>query len=221
MKFAIWGTGGMARAIRQSALLSLAAETGKAAGDIDLVFVDEDEDRRLAPINGCRVISPEQLFKQRDRRANISFAQANLRREIAEQCRERGIGFFDIRDPTHRCFDEVQIGEGVIFAANSLITSNVSIGQHFHCNIYSYVEHDCEIGDFVTFAPRASCNGNVRILDGAYIGSGAVIKQGKFRQPLIIGRNAVIGMGAVVTKDVGEGETVTGVPARPFRPQTE
>jgi acetyltransferase-like isoleucine patch superfamily enzyme len=77
--------------------------------------------------------------------------------------------------------------------------------------LYSYVEHDCVIGDFVTFAPAVCCNGAVEIGDGAYIGANAVIRQG-----LSIGKNAVIGMGAVVTKDVPAGETWVGNPARPI-----
>lgn len=72
------------------------------------------------------------------------------------------------------------------------------------------------IGDCVTFAPRVSCNGNVVIGDGAYIGTGAVIKQGTPDRPLRIGAGAVVGMGAVVTRDVAPGMTVVGNPARPL-----
>ena len=70
------------------------------------------------------------------------------------------------------------------------------------------------IGDFVTFAPGVKCNGNVVIEDHAYIGAGAVIKQGQPGAPLGIGHGAVVGMGAVVTKSVPAGATVVGNPAR-------
>ena len=96
------------------------------------------------------------------------------------------------------------------------LTSNIRIGQQFHANIHSYVAHDCVIGDFVTFAPGVHCNGNVVIEDHAYIGTGAVIKQGQPGQPLVIGKGAVVGMGAVVTRNVSAGTTVVGNPAKLF-----
>ena len=70
------------------------------------------------------------------------------------------------------------------------------------------------VGGFVTFAPRVHCNGNVVIEDHAYIGTGAILKQGQPGKPLVIGRGAVLGMGAVVTKSVAPGATVVGNPAR-------
>ena len=48
------------------------------------------------------------------------------------------------------------------------------------------------------------------------IGTGAVLRQGQPGQPLVIGRGAVVGMGAVVTKSVPPGATVVGNPARPL-----
>jgi acetyltransferase-like isoleucine patch superfamily enzyme len=49
--------------------------------------------------------------------------------------------------------DDVVIGDGAILSPFTCITSNVRIGKSFHANLYSYVTHDCIIGDYVTFAP--------------------------------------------------------------------
>ena len=96
-----------------------------------------------------------------------------------------------------------------------MVTASARIGLQFQCNIYSYVAHDCVIGDFVTFAPSVCCNGNVHVQDFAYIGTGAVLKQGTADKPLVIGAGAIVGMGAVVTKDVEPGAVVVGNPAKP------
>lgn len=94
------------------------------------------------------------------------------------------------------------------------LTSNIKIGRSFHANLYSYVAHDCEIGDFVTFAPGVKCNGNVVIGSKVYIGAGAIIKNGKPGNPLVIGDNALIGMGAVVAKSVPSGTMVVANPSK-------
>jgi acetyltransferase-like isoleucine patch superfamily enzyme len=110
--------------------------------------------------------------------------------------------------------DGSSIGEGSILCGFSHVTSNATIGRHFQANIYSYVAHDCVVGDFVTLAPSAKINGAVVLEDHVYVGTGAVIKQGSQDRPIVIGRGAVIGMGAVVTRSVDPGVTVVGNPAR-------
>src|SRR5262249_62116813 len=109
------------------------------------------------------------------------------------------------------------IGEGAIICAFCTITTNIRIGRFFHANIYSYVEHDANIGDYVTFAPRVNCNGNVTIKDLAYIGAAAAIRQGGYGAPTVIGRGAIVGMGAIVLNSVLDGETVVGNPAKRIR----
>lgn len=112
--------------------------------------------------------------------------------------------------------DGNRIGEGAILCPFTMVTSNATIGRFFHANIYSYVAHDCVIGDFVTFAPGVMCNGRVRVEDHAYIGTGVVLREGAPDRPVVIGAGAVVGMGAVVTKSVAPGAVVVGNPAAPL-----
>ena len=66
----------------------------------------------------------------------------------------------------------------------------------------------------MTFAPRVHCNGHVVVEDYAYIGTGAIIKQGTADEPLVIGEGSVVGMGAVVNRSVPPFTVVAGNPAK-------
>jgi acetyltransferase-like isoleucine patch superfamily enzyme len=130
------------------------------------------------------------------------------------------VGFVDVRAANVVVMDAVTIGPGSILSPFVTVTSNARIGRHFQANLYSYVAHDCVVGDYVTFAPAVRCNGNVTVEDHAYVGTGAILRQGKPGAPLVIGRGAVVGMGAVVTRSVPPGVTVVGNPARPMADRT-
>ena len=110
--------------------------------------------------------------------------------------------------------DDVNIGEGSVISPFVTITSNVLIGKSFQAYIYSYVAHDCIIGDFVTFAPGVMCNGNVHIGSGVYIGTGTIIHPGTSKNPIVIGKNSKVAAGSVVKKNIPENAIAMGNPAQ-------
>ncbi len=179
-----------------------------------LVFVDDNPLATM--LNGHECMTFAEFTAQPESPMYISLAIANsaIREKLEDRCVLEGIRFMDVHAANVVTLDDVVIGEGSILSPFVTITSNVRVGRHFHANIYSYIGHDCVIGDYVTFAPSVKCNGNVVVEDHAYIGTGAIIKQGIPGKPLVIGKGAVVGMGAVVTKDVPAGVTVVGNPAK-------
>lgn len=181
-----------------------------------LVFVDDKSE--MAVVNGHRVLTYREFLDMpaAERYVALAIADSTVREMLATRCAEDAVLPWSLSATNIVTMDEVYIGEGAILSPFVTLTSNIRIGRYFHANLYSYVEHDCVIGDFVTFAPGVKCNGNVVIEDHVYIGAGAVIKQGKPGQPLVIGKGAVVGMGAVVTKSVAPGVTVVGNPAKPL-----
>lgn len=209
--YAVFGASGCGRGV-----MPLAREQLQRAGVAleRLVFVDDKPEAAL--VNGYRVLTYREFLDTpaAERHVVLAIANSAVRELLARRCAEDGVKPWSVSATNVVTMDEVQVGEGAILCPFVTLTSNIRIGQHFHANIYSYVEHDCVIGDFVTFAPAVKCNGNIVIEDHAYIGTGAIIKQGKPGQPLVIGKGAVVGMGAVVTKDVPAGATVVGNPAR-------
>lgn len=211
--YAVYGASGCGRGV-----LPLARKMVRALGlpDERLVFVD---DRPAAErINGHRVMRYEEFLATPapEHWAVLAIANSSVREKLSGRLVADGVRPWTVIADNVVVMDDVLLGEGAILSPFVTLTSNIRIGRHFHANLYSYVEHDCVIGDFVTFAPAVKCNGNIVIEDHVYIGTGAVIKQGKPGQPLVIGRGAIVGMGAVVTKDVAPGTTVVGNPARPL-----
>ena len=209
---AIFGASGCGRGV-----MPLARQQWAASGEPhQLMFVDDHP--LAAERNGHRVLTYAEWLAQpaSSRHIAIAIANSTIRQKLVERCLADEVQFFEVRAANVVQLDDVKLGEGAILCPFVTLTSNIRIGRHFHANLYSYVEHDCVIGDYVTLAPGVKCNGNVVVEDHTYIGAGAVIKQGQPGRPLVIGRGAVVGMGAVVTKSVPPGVTVVGNPARPL-----
>ena len=209
--YAVYGASGFGREVMPLARNQLRRE-GKS-GDL-LVFIDDDP--KFDEINGHQVLTYAEFMTIEAEAYNIAIAIAacGLRERIAERINSQNTTLWQIAADNIVVLDQVTVGSGAILCAYVCLTSNIKIGHCFHANIYSYVAHDCQIGDFVTFAPGVKCNGNVIVEDKVYIGAGAVIKQGQPQNPIVIGANSIIGMGAVVTKNVKAGSTVVGIPAR-------
>lgn len=204
----LFGSGGFGREVMP--LLRLAAPPG------DIMFVDPDDG--AGPINGHRVMGEGTFFA--DPRplkfVNVAIGAGRLRARVLGRAVANGARPISIISPMASLFDGNDIGPAAIVCHHAVITANARIGTGFHCNLGAYVAHDCVIGDFVTFAPGVKCNGNVEIGDYAYVGAGAVLRQGHPGRPLRIGRGATVGMGAIVVADVPDGATVIGNPARPL-----
>ena len=87
--------------------------------------------------------------------------------------------------------DEVFVGHNVVFINDKRPRATNDAG-------------DLQTGDDWTLVPTV-------VERGASLGSGVIVMGG-----VRIGERALVGAGAVVTADVGDGETVVGSPARPI-----
>ena len=106
----------------------------------------------------------------------------------------------------------VKHGKGSQVMARAVISELVSVGDYSIFNTSCVIDHECIIGNGVHIMGGAHLAGCVQVEDFVSIGTNATIL------PRIkIGTNAIIGAGAVVTKDVAPGLVVVGVPAKPMK----
>ncbi len=120
--------------------------------------------------------------------------------------------------------DDTKVGAFVEIQKNATIGARCKISSHtFICEGVA-IEDEVFVGHGVMFIndrfPRATAAGELqteadwvvvptRIKRGASLGSGSVLLCG-----ITVGENAMVGAGAVVTKDVPDNAVVAGVPAR-------
>lgn len=107
---------------------------------------------------------------------------------------------------------DVDLGTGTVVFAMGVVQPGSSTGNHTIINTGAIVEHDNHLGDYVHVSTGARLTGNVTVGTGTLIGAGAVVLPG-----ITVGAWCTVGAGAVVTRDVPDGHTVIGVPARATR----
>ena len=209
--YAVFGASGFGREVMPLLRQQLQAN---GVQPLDVVFVDDAP--QPAVVNGHRAMTYAQWLAEpaEERFITIAIANSAVRQKLVERCQADGVQFIEVRASNVVQLDECELGEGAVLCPFVILSSNIKIGKYFHANMHCYIAHDCIVGDFVTLAPNVTCNGNVTLEDHAYIGAGALLKQGKPGSPLVIGKGAVVGMGAVVTKNVPPGVTVIGNPAK-------
>lgn len=101
------------------------------------------------------------------------------------------------------------IGQGVLMAPYVNISFGARIGSFCHLYGNSFIGHDSTVSEFCSIANNAAIGGELVIGEGCHIGTNCSI-----RERIKIGNHAIVGMGAVVLKDVGDGEIAVGNPAR-------
>lgn len=138
---------------------------------------------------------------------------ARTRRKIIEKLKGcPNVNFATLIDPSVICSRRVTIGQGSIICAGTILTVDISVGSHVIINLDCTIGHDSNIHDFVTIYPSVNVSGNVTVEECAELGTGMQIIQGKH-----IGKESIIGAGAVVVRDIPEKCTAVGSPAKPIK----
>lgn len=206
-KICIFGTGGFARET-MLVLIDCIAGTGLHYKDV-AVFIENNADYRQTEIMGVPVIRQSD-FDVDKHMLIVAVGEPSIRRSIVEQFPEN-TEFATLIHPSAIISDWVEIGEGSVITAGTIITCEIQIGKHAHLNLNTTVGHDCVIGDYFTTAPGVNVSGICSFGDEVYFGTSSSVRQG-----INICSGVTIGMGSVVVKDINDSGTYVGIPARPL-----
>lgn len=180
-------------------------------------FIDDNEALhgcklgRYVVVGGCKYLNS--IAEDHEVFAVCAVGSSKVRKKIIEGL-SRKIMYPTVIDPSVLISDSVEIGEGSIICAGTILTVDIKIGKHVILNLSCTVGHDAVLHDYVTVYPSVNISGNVDVGECCEIGTGMQVIQGKK-----IGASSIVGAGAVVTKDITESGIYVGVPARLIKSQ--
>jgi sugar O-acyltransferase (sialic acid O-acetyltransferase NeuD family) len=199
-KIAIVGAGGFAREA-----LTLIADCGAGADVVG--FFESDSVWTARTVASLDVMPLSQIGP--DLQVVIAVGDPRSRQALAEGLAKETV-FPVFVHPSAVVSQSVELGDGTLVCAGSILTCDIVVGRHVHFNLVTTVGHDCRIGDFVTTAPAVNISGKCTIGRGAYFGTNSCVREG-----LEIAEFVAVGMGGVVvSKLLQPGGTYIGNPAR-------
>ena len=147
---------------------------------------------------------------------HVSIGDPGVRANVSARLREHHRHFVSLFHPTAVVSPSAKMGDGIYLAEHATVRTGASLGSGVQLQAGAIVSHHCVIADFVSVGVGSTIASRCEVGTGTLIGAGAVLRPG-----VAVGKNCTVGAGAVVVKDVSDGLTVAGNPARPIDPNPD
>lgn len=141
------------------------------------------------------------------------------RRHLIEWLEQNGVPTVSAIHGSVVMSPEVVLGDNLIIGASTTLYINPVIGSGCFIGPSVTVSHDTVVGDFCLLSVGSVIGARCDIDEGVLVGSGAILMPPAFSPDarLQVGRNAIVGVGATVIRNVEPDTTVVGTPAKPIR----
>ncbi len=209
MKCVIIGAGGHGKVVLE---ILQAAKKHQPVG-----FVDADPSLAGKKVGGLPVLGAAnvlgKLKSQKIKGAIIAIGDNRARRSYAQVLKQHGFELINAVHPKAIVSPSATLGKGIVVAMGAVVGSEAVVDDLAIINTSAVVDHECVIEEAAHICPTAALAGRVRIGACAFVGLGA-----KILPCLTIGPEAIVGAGAVVLRDLPQGVTAVGVPAKVVKP---
>ncbi|XEC93406.1 acetyltransferase [Paenibacillus tarimensis] len=200
-KTIVLGTGGHAKVVIDLLLADPAIDvigcTGTGKNELNSV-----------PLLGDDSILPK-LVLQGVSHAFVAVGNNRVRARLAKTVRDLGLELVNAVSPFAYISPSAALGSGIAVMPGAVINAGTRIGDLSIINTGASVDHDGNIGEACHIAPGSSLAGNVTVGSYSFLGTGVKVIDG-----IRIGNHCMIGAGAAVIRDIPDGVTAVGVPAR-------
>ena len=199
MNKAIIGNGGLGREIFHSISKEEQSE---------IIFFVEDHFYSESKYNTL----PLSKFDEKKYEIIVAIGDSKVRENIINKLPKNTKYFTFIHPSAQIHSDDVEIGEGSVICAGSILTTNIKIGKHSQLDRNTNIGHDCIIGDFFRTSPGSIISGNCNIGKHVYFGTNSSV-----REKIKICDNVTIGLNSGVVKDIKDEGIYVGTPAKKIK----
>ena len=139
----------------------------------------------------------------------VAVGEPAARRLLADRIKSKGYKMATLIDKTAIVSPTAIISPGCIIGAGAIISSASTLGENCMILYQAIVGHHAQVGSHTVVCPKSTVGGHSHVGDNCFIGINSSMKQ-----RVNLGKDVIVGMGSMVFRDVADGNTVVGNPAR-------
>ena len=204
---AIYGASGLGREVFELAYII----NEKTPRWTEFIFIDDGDVPSV--VSNCCVYKYEEAKIKYSSQLEIAMGigEPAIREKLFAKIKQDNISTPTLIHPDVYIPESTSVGTGVVIQYGSFISCDVSIKNYVYIQPQCNIGHDDILEEGCMLAGFSNLGGLVHIGRWTYLGLSCVVKQ-----LITIGEYSIIGMGAVVYKDIPDNMIAMGNPARPM-----